>query len=241
MSDSYGLEMQGEYRAEQVSSVPTWTSDDEGRLIWDNSTKCLYYGNDQEWVLLDEEIVGTVKIYAGLVSDIPPGYLICDGRGLLSTDYPRLYAKIGTTWGHGHPPSTDFNLPELRGYYPCGSGSGRPVGERGVGSHDISHTHTIDTQAAHSHSISGSGDHTHSVSGTTGDRTPPSYSSGHSNYQLSSHAHDISVISSSNGDHNHGGSTDSVDAHSHGGVTGSGGGTIFPIPPYSVVCFIIKY
>jgi microcystin-dependent protein len=51
--------------------------------------------------------VGTVAI-AGHSSLIPPRWLLCDGRAVLTANYPRLYGAIGNTWGGN---SSEFNLP----------------------------------------------------------------------------------------------------------------------------------
>ena len=58
-------------------------------------------------------------MFAG--STAPAGWLICDGRSVSSTDYPELYAVIGTTYG-GY--GTNFQLPDLRGRFPVGKNSG---------------------------------------------------------------------------------------------------------------------
>lgn len=69
---------------------------------------------------------GSVMSYAG--TNVPSGWLLCDGSALASTNYPRLYASIGKNWGNGtfganniaenpDDPSTDFNLPDFRGMF----------------------------------------------------------------------------------------------------------------------------
>jgi microcystin-dependent protein len=55
--------------------------------------------------------VGAVIPFAGF--DSPTGWLPCDGRSLVRSEHPKLYAAIGIYWG-----SVDgehFNLPDLRG------------------------------------------------------------------------------------------------------------------------------
>ncbi|HYG33592.1 MAG TPA: tail fiber protein, partial [Clostridia bacterium] len=72
--------------------------------------------------------VGSIMAFAGPTNTIPDGWLLCDGRATVSTNYPRLFAAIGTCWGDGsfdsnnlaeNPPNpaTDFNLPDLRGLF----------------------------------------------------------------------------------------------------------------------------
>jgi microcystin-dependent protein len=70
--------------------------------------------------------VGTVISYGG--DGLPPGWLYCDGSAVSSGTYSALYAAIGTSWGSGQlaaplaatgpvPGTTNFNLPDLRGYF----------------------------------------------------------------------------------------------------------------------------
>ena len=62
---------------------------------------------------------GVIQAYGG--TDIPGGWLLCDGRKLSSAQYPLLYRAISTNWGRGDqgvPGATnDFNLPGLQGYF----------------------------------------------------------------------------------------------------------------------------
>ncbi len=79
----------------------------------------------------------------------PPGWLPCSGQTVLRSQYPALFAYIGTTWGAGDNVST-FNLPEVRGehFRAWDNGRGVDVG-REFGSwqgDDIkAHTHTYNT------------------------------------------------------------------------------------------------
>ena len=45
------------------------------------------------------QIPGIIEAYSG--SDIPDGYLLCDGREISRTDYSELFNIIGTTYGAG--------------------------------------------------------------------------------------------------------------------------------------------
>lgn len=54
--------------------------------------------------------VGSITAYAGKFT--PSGWLLCDGSSVSRTDYPELYATIGTTYGSGDGRTT-FNLPML--------------------------------------------------------------------------------------------------------------------------------
>ncbi len=50
----YGIEMEGKFYSEQLASVPGWSADDEGRIIYDQSTDSIYFGSGSEWVELAE-------------------------------------------------------------------------------------------------------------------------------------------------------------------------------------------
>ena len=83
---------------------------------------------------------GMVVAYAGPLSQVPDGWLPCDGRALKSTDFPTLYDRIGTTYGNGSAgmgagSGTNFNTPDLRAEFIRGLDRGRGVdADRTVGS-----------------------------------------------------------------------------------------------------------
>ncbi len=79
----------------------------------------------------------------------PAGWLPADGRALLRSQYPALFAAIGTTWGAGDNVTT-FNLPEVRGEFFRAWDNGRGIdADRLFGSwqQDAAgpHTHDINT------------------------------------------------------------------------------------------------
>ncbi|UZR98484.1 phage tail protein [Chondrinema litorale] len=57
---------------------------------------------------------GSILPFGGVKSNIPPGYLPCDGSLVNKSDYPNLYAAIGSAWGEN---GGSFNVPDLRGYF----------------------------------------------------------------------------------------------------------------------------
>lgn len=57
--------------------------------------------------------VGTILPFAA--SQVPPGFLVCDGKSYSKQEYPELAALLGTTWGAGDDAS--FSVPELRGEF----------------------------------------------------------------------------------------------------------------------------
>jgi microcystin-dependent protein len=78
--------------------------------------------------------IGTITAFSGDAASLDgANWLVCDGRPLSAQAYPALYALLGARYGDGRNdqnikiPSTDFNLPDYRGYFLRGvnSGSGR--------------------------------------------------------------------------------------------------------------------
>ena len=63
---------------------------------------------------------GAITAFAG--TNVPTGWLPCDGRAVSRTNYARLFAAVGTTWGSGDG-TTTFNLPDLRGMFMRGAGT----------------------------------------------------------------------------------------------------------------------
>ncbi len=70
---------------------------------------------------------GAISAFGG--STVPDGWLLCDGRGVTSDQYPRLWAAIGTSWGGSGP--AGFNLPDLRGLFLRGVDNSRDHGPSG--------------------------------------------------------------------------------------------------------------
>ncbi len=65
----------------------------------------------------DQTQPGVMVPFAGGVA--PAGYLLCYGQAVSRTQYPALFAAVGTTHGAGDG-STTFNLPDLRGRVAAG-------------------------------------------------------------------------------------------------------------------------
>lgn len=63
---------------------------------------------------------GYMLPYAG--SDIPDGYLLCNGAAVSRTTYKDLFNRIGTTYGAGDG-STTFNLPDVTNRFIQGNGT----------------------------------------------------------------------------------------------------------------------
>lgn len=122
------------------------------------------------------EITGTIKLWGAAAA--PSGYLLCDGSAVSRTTYAALFAVLGTTFGSGNG-STTFNLPDLRGRAPIGSGTGDAGGAtaHALGSKTGTETHTlIETELpAHTHEVTDPG---HSHGPNIGDAFLTAYGSG---------------------------------------------------------------
>jgi microcystin-dependent protein len=57
---------------------------------------------------------GVALPWFGSASQIPNGWLLCDGSAVSRTLFPNLYTAVGITYGAGDG-STTFNLPDCRG------------------------------------------------------------------------------------------------------------------------------
>lgn len=94
-------------------------------------------------------MAGMIIMHAGIV---PYGWVLCDGRELNRVTYAALFATIGTTFGAGDG-STTFNVPDLCGRVPIGTGSGTGLTARNVGDKGGEETHklVINEMPSHTH------------------------------------------------------------------------------------------
>lgn len=81
---------------------------------------------------------------------IPSGWLACDGAAVSRATYGNLFSKVGTTWGAGDG-STTFNLPDMRGRSPIGSGTGGGLSARSVGQVGGAEVHALSSGEMPSH------------------------------------------------------------------------------------------
>lgn len=121
----------------------------EGMQVYDTDLKGFYFFNGIKWDCYSVP-AGTVNYAAG--NTPPAGYLKCDGAQVSRTQYPELFAAIGTIYGPGDGSNT-FNLPDLRGEFIRGLDDGRNLDEgrvlgseqmdqiQGHGHVDLGHTH----------------------------------------------------------------------------------------------------
>lgn len=102
-------------------------------------------------------VIGEVIAYAGSTSP-DERWLICDGTSVLRSDYPDLFAVIGTTYGASD--ASHFSLPDLRGRAISGAGSGAGLSPVALGDSYGEESHSLITSEIPSHSHTDMG-HTH--------------------------------------------------------------------------------
>lgn len=84
--------------------------------------------------------------------NVPDGWFDCDGSSLSTTTYADLFNAILYTYGGS---DLYFNIPDIRGRIPIGSGSGTSLTTRTLGSTggEEEHTLTISEIPSHTHSL----------------------------------------------------------------------------------------
>ena len=91
--------------------------------------------------------VGSIIPYGNSV--VPETYLLCNGQAVSRTDYPELFAIIGTSFGSGDG-STTFNVPDYRDKFVLGAGGDVDLAETG-GEKEV--TLTVEQMPKHRHDI----------------------------------------------------------------------------------------
>lgn len=83
-------------------------------------------------------------------SELPSGYLPCDGSAYSEAAYPALFAKIG--YLYGNPGGGFFNVPDYGARVTVGedAANGYPIGDTGG---EEAHTLTIAEMPAHGHNL----------------------------------------------------------------------------------------
>jgi microcystin-dependent protein len=104
--------------------------------------------------------VGTINMYAGATTDVPSGWLLCDGSAVSRTTYDELFNRLDTEYGVGDG-STTFNLPDFVTSNIFPRGATNDAG-RGTTGGESTHTLTEAEMPAHDHDFSDSG-HSHNI------------------------------------------------------------------------------
>ena len=152
---------------------------------------------------------GTVLMWGGSVSDVPTGFLLCNGASLSRTQYSALFSAIGTI--HGSTSPTNFSIPDLRDRFIAGAGSNYNVTDSG-GSDTVALTEA--QLASHDHGMQVEATtHSHTTSGGTTSEESASHEHPFTTNGGGGHGHVIDVEAS--GGHNHGGETGDNGRHSH--------------------------
>lgn len=157
-----GVRQQTSYRAEfgqssNSSENVAWASIAKQKSLQDKVDKVT--GKE----LVDPTAVvqtGMLMPWAGLSTNKPDGWLICNGAAVSRTTYADLFAIIGIKYGSGNGVDT-FNLPDMGGYVPVGAtkdtnvttpslSNGYGVAQK-VG--EDKHTLSISEMPSHSHAL----------------------------------------------------------------------------------------
>lgn len=101
------LDVSGAIKLDSATNTPL-----AGMMQYKNGGMEYYDGT--VWVPMTP--AGLIQPFAGDTSEIPDGWLLCDGRTVSRTTYGRLFSTIKTNWGAGDG-STTFHLPDLRGRF----------------------------------------------------------------------------------------------------------------------------
>lgn len=91
--------------------------------------------------------VGAILLYPA--DTLPFGCLSCDGAEIAQSQYPTLFALVGTRYGTasaGH-----FRLPDLRGRVALGAGQGDGLTNRTLGESSGAETHVLTEQELPQH------------------------------------------------------------------------------------------
>lgn len=104
---------------------------------------------------IEQTPIGSMIYYPS--QNIPNGYLVCDGREVLITDYPELFKAIGHIGGD-NVATGYFRLPDMQGIVPAGycaeiNSSSPLAGAFGDTVGDAMHQLTIDELPSHNHII----------------------------------------------------------------------------------------
>ena len=99
-----------------VDSFPTWVDNQDtvfAKIPNDIGVSITNIKTALGIHLSNISMIGEVRLWAGLISEIPSGWLHCDGSAISRTTYADLYAITSTGFGAGDT-TTTFNIPDTR-------------------------------------------------------------------------------------------------------------------------------
>lgn len=153
----------------------------QNTTYWDIPLWAVVSGALQDWRYFTgpgTHAPGEITEWAG--STPPNGSLFCDGATVLQSQYPRLYAIIGSTYNVGTVAGGSFMLPDHRGRVTLspdnmgGTPANRTTDAAALGSHGGTssitlsssqvpdHAHSV-TDPGHNHTLNESGGHVHNL------------------------------------------------------------------------------
>jgi len=110
---------------------------------------------------------GAMFPWTGAVDTTPPGYLLCDGTEYVASDWPALYAVIGSMYCEANCSVGSFRVPDMRARVPAGRGGSGAL-NAAIGTQVGSETQTLATPnlPSHTHAASSNlgGSHSHTAS-----------------------------------------------------------------------------
>lgn len=122
--------------------------------------------------------VGEITMWAGPTSNIPAGWLVCDGAAVSRITYAKLWGIIGVQFGAGNGTST-FNIPDFRSRFPVGAGTYTPLGD------DENQPTESMRNPAHSHSAGSL------TTGPSNDNVRRLFQDGANNTAKDTHSHNV--------------------------------------------------
>jgi len=123
----------------------------KGNLTVDNDLRANNFYASGNYYLDNYILIPYGTIIQSAAVNIPDGWLNCDGSLLLRTEYTNLFNAIGYTYSSFSGSDLSFNVPDLQGRVPVGSGSGTGLTTRNLGNKGGAETHTLTTGEMPSH------------------------------------------------------------------------------------------